>query len=180
MLIRTRRQVDRDTLLRLARQVHDNDGYPIYLPSDLGAFIYSHDALAAWVAESDGEIIGHVALHRSSWDDVMQLARQSTGLADNQLAVVARLLVTATYRRQGVGAALLDHATDHARHLGLRPILDVATVYTPAVGLYERSGWSRLGTVKFPLPEDGTVDEYVFLAPIRHAAGDHGIAAPDR
>ncbi|HET9732277.1 MAG TPA: GNAT family N-acetyltransferase [Acidimicrobiales bacterium] len=164
MPVRDRRPEDLDALVRLAAEVHALDGYPIYLPTDLGAFVYSKDTIAGWVAEEADEIVGHVALHRRSWEGVMRLARDVTGLSESQLGVVARLLVSPTARRQGLGAALLAQAERQARKLGLQPILDVATQYSAAVRLYERSGWRVLGTVKFPMPDNSTVDEYVFAA----------------
>jgi hypothetical protein len=50
----------RRTLERLARVVHDRDGYPIYLPTDLQAFLVFADAYGAWVAEQDRQLLGHV------------------------------------------------------------------------------------------------------------------------
>lgn len=35
-------------------ETHLRDGYPRYLPDDLGAFIADGSALRAWVAELDG------------------------------------------------------------------------------------------------------------------------------
>ena len=54
----------------------------------------SGDGLGAWVAELDGEVVGHVALHRSSLPVVMGRAREALRAASgDELAVVARLIV---------------------------------------------------------------------------------------
>jgi len=153
-------------LERLAEIIHHVDGYPIYLPADLRSFVISPDAHGAWVAVEDGDLLGHVALHRRSWEGVMDLGRRTTGLGDDGLAVVARLLVSPTARRRGLGRALLQVAANNARAMGLRPILDVVATYEAAIRLYETEGWERLGTVQFPLPDGGTVDEHVYLSPI--------------
>jgi GNAT superfamily N-acetyltransferase len=95
----------------------------------------------------------------------MELGRRATGLRDDGLAVIARLLVSPSSRRQGVGRALLQTAARRAGDLGLCPILDVAVTYQAANHLYEAEGWRRLGAVRFPMPDGHAVDEYVYLGP---------------
>jgi GNAT superfamily N-acetyltransferase len=130
------------------------------------------------VAEEDQKLVGHVALHHRSWEGVMELARHATGLAEERLAVVARLLVSPAARRRGVARALLETATRTARDLGLCPILDVAVRYQAANRLYQAEGWRCLGTVRFPMPDGTTADEYVYLGPT--AQGPAGPKASPR
>jgi GNAT superfamily N-acetyltransferase len=165
MEIRERREEDVSALESLARVVHDADGYPLYLPPALQDFLVGSAAHGAWVAEEDGHLLGHIALHHRSWDGVMEYACHSTGLADDDLAVVARLLVSPVARRRGIGRLLLETATEMARSLELCPILDVAVRYEAAVRLYNDAGWRCLGSVGFPMPDGTTADEYVYLAP---------------
>jgi hypothetical protein len=44
------------------------------------------------------------------------------------------------------------------------PILDVAVQLSPAIALYERRGWTRLGRVTVAL-SDCTLDEFVYVSP---------------
>ena len=125
MLIRPRRPDDVESVAVLGFEVHRTDGYPVYVPERPGEFLVSPDALASWVAEIDGVLVGHAALHRSSAPEVMAVAREETGLRDDELAVVARLLVSPDARRLGVGRALFSAIWWAARDLGLRAILDV-------------------------------------------------------
>jgi GNAT superfamily N-acetyltransferase len=181
MEIRERCEEDVPALESLARVVHQADGYPIYLPTDLQHFLVGSAAHGAWVAEEDGHPLGHVALHHRSWDGVMEFACHRTGLASDDLAVVARLLVSPAARRRGIGRLLLETATERARSLDLCPILDVAVRYEAAVRLYTQAGWRSLGSVGFPMPDGTTVDEYVYLAPIArdpHRARPGQRAAP--
>jgi GNAT superfamily N-acetyltransferase len=164
--IRERRDEDVSALESLAQLVHAGDGYPLYLPTDLRHFLVGPAAHGAWVVEEEEKLLGHVALHHRSWEGVMDLACQATGLAEDSLAVVARLLVSPGARRRGIGRALLETATRKARHLGLNPILDVAVRYEAANRLYQAEGWQCLGTVRFPIPDGTTVDEYVYLGPM--------------
>ena len=146
--------------------VHTLDGYPPYMPDhDFVAFVASPDAIGTWVATRRTEVVGHVALHRSSSIAVMELATKATGLDADQLGVVARLLVAPEARRLGVGRLLLETAAREASGRGLMPILDVTTTFVPAVALYEQSGWSRPGTVAVEFPDGTRIEEFVYVAP---------------
>jgi len=68
-------------------------------------------------------------------------------------------------RRSGIGRQLLNYAATECRRRGLVPILDVVDRFEPAIGLYERAGWRRLGTVKVKLPDGTDLREHVYLAP---------------
>lgn len=165
MIVRARTEEDLDKCELLAQVVHEIDGYPPYLPGDLRTFIATGE-IAAWVAETGGNIVGHVALNSGSSPAVMRLASEATGLAGKHFGVVARLLVSPSARREGVGGCLLHTAASHAVDRGLRPILDVATMFEGAVRLYEACGWDRAGMVTVRLGGDFTLDEYVYIAPL--------------
>ena len=65
-LIRRRSEDDLPALHRLAAEVHRLDGYPPRPPRDLGQFIAAPDALAAFVAVSDGQVVGYVCVSASA------------------------------------------------------------------------------------------------------------------
>ncbi len=172
MLIRPRVAADLEDCERLAQVVHDVDGYPPYLPDgDLGRFILSSDALAAWVAELDDEIVGHVVLNPRSSETVMARASEMTRLEATSLAVVARLLVSPKARRKGVGRSLVMTAADAATNIGRCPILDVATRFAAAIALYAASGWICAGEVRVTFRDGTTLDEYVFIGPAGSSRG---------
>ncbi|MEM7326576.1 MAG: GNAT family N-acetyltransferase [Actinomycetota bacterium] len=79
--------------------------------------------------------------------------------------VIARLIVDPTVRRSGIGRQLLDRAVTDCRRRGLVPILDVLDRFTPAMTLYERAGWRRLGMLELELPDDGWIRLHVYVAP---------------
>ena len=164
MLVRPRTDDDLDALERVAEAVQQLDGYPPYLPAGLRSFV-AEDAVAAWVVEVDGQVAGHVALHRRSSRPVMALATEATGRPPERLGVVARLLVRPDLRRRGLGRALLSTAAGAATERGLWPVLDVGVRFAGAIALYERCGWSRAGRVTVAFG-DFTFEEFVYLAPV--------------
>jgi len=80
--MRIRPKADSDELgcLALLLAVHLTDGYPRYLPDDALRFITSPYESAAWVAEEDGETVGHVGLHNAAADPTFNAAQRATGL----------------------------------------------------------------------------------------------------
>src|SRR5687767_7147982 len=106
---------DMDECVRIAAAVQRTDGYPGRRPRDLRAFLNTSDALSAWVAEYDGGIAGHVAVHHESLPVVMTAAAAYLNLEAAELAVVARLIVDPAVRRLGVGRALLEAGAEAAR-----------------------------------------------------------------
>lgn len=75
VIVRRRREADLDRCAQLVEEVQSVDGYPPYLQKgDLRLFIESSNAMAIWVAETDGDLVGHVALNARSSDAVMDLA----------------------------------------------------------------------------------------------------------
>jgi GNAT superfamily N-acetyltransferase len=122
------------------------------------------DALGAWVAEDEGRVVGHVALHPHSSNEVMEIASLAVGRPPEQLGVVARLLVETPLRGRGLGRTLLSAACDDAFTRGLWPILDVATRFREAIHLYESCGWLCAGQVKVCLPDGSELEEFVYVA----------------
>ena len=163
--MRRRTEGDLDACERIARATHGLDNYPVYLPGDLRSFLASPDAIAAWVADAGGDIVGHVALHTRSTSAVMDLACEATGLPIERLGFVARLVVAPGTRRAGVGRTLLGTATDEATRRGLQPVLDVVTVHQAAIRLYENAGWILAGKVALQLEDLPRLEELVYLGP---------------
>lgn len=163
--IRPKLDSDAAACLRLLLEVHDADSYPRYLPGDPAAFINPPYETAAWVAEQDEVLVGHVALHAAEGDPTLPAAQRATGLPANGLAVVARLLVAPPARRQGLGQALLAHATTQARASGQRAVLDVTRDAAAPIALYEASGWSRLEPLALTFDDGTSLAMWVYLSP---------------
>ncbi|MGD0440943.1 MAG: GNAT family N-acetyltransferase [Acidimicrobiales bacterium] len=165
MLVRERTDEDLDDCVRMAHAVQELDRYPTFLPTDLRRFLSAPDALLAWVAEQDGEIIGHVALRSGSNVAVLAAASDALKVPTDRLGVVARLFVSPEHRRQGVARTLLEVACQEAHSRGLWPILDVVIDQKAAIALYESNGWVRAGQVTSRYGDDIVLEEFVYLGP---------------
>lgn len=165
MVLRPKTPADSEDLVGLAFEVHRRDGYPRHLPDDLAEFMTPDYEDAAWVADMNGQLVGHVALHRATGDPTLPAAQRATGLGPNSLAVLARLVVAPAARRQGVARELIAIATQHACSRGQRLVLDVVQDCDAAVGLYEDLGWVRVEPLKLPVSHDHPLDLWVYVSP---------------
>ena len=146
--VRRRDASDLAACVRVLADVHSSNGYPVNWPDRPDDWLTQPGQLAAWVAEVNGRVVGHVGLSRSGAGDLAAvLCSRQEGVPLDGIAVVSRLFVSPTARGCGIGAMLLATAVGDARERTLRPVLDVLASDTSAVALYERLGWRRLGTI---------------------------------
>ncbi|MDX3097772.1 GNAT family N-acetyltransferase [Streptomyces sp. ME01-24h] len=168
--IRRREVRDLDPCVRVLAAVHERDGYPVDWPAEPAAWLSGAESLGAWVAASDGAVVGHVGLGPGTPGDAAPgLWSAREGVAPARVAVVGRLFVAPTSRGRGVGALLMAAAVAEARLRGLHPVLDVVASDTAAAALYERLGWTLLATVEQRWGPDRTVAVRAYAAPHRGA-----------
>ncbi|MEX2292028.1 MAG: GNAT family N-acetyltransferase [Mycobacteriales bacterium] len=165
VLIRRKAKEDQAQCLDLLMQVHESDGYPLYLPEGVPAFITPEYEMEAWVAERDGRVVGHVALHHVSVNPTLAAAQQATGLPADRLAVVSRLFTDPALRRAGIGRALLRYASGQAASRGQRAVLDVGKTLMAPVALYESEGWKRVNTLALRVADKAVIDLWVYVSP---------------
>lgn len=162
VLVRERVAGDLAALVPLLREVHERDRYPALWPNDPVGFLEPADGLAAWVALLAGDcpaVLGHVMLTEADRDVAAALE-----VAEHEVALVSRLFVASAARGLGAGGRLLAVAGDHARSLGRSLALEVLSINTDAIALYERSGWTRAGTTTRSWAPPGAT-ALVFRAP---------------
>ena len=164
MLIRERTEADFAPCIDLALAVKAQDDYPPRGPIDADWFLAPTEQLAAWVAEDESSVVGHVALHSAADYASTRLASTYLGCALSSLGVIARLFVAPGHRGSGVGQALLARATASAVERGLQPVLDVATNLDGAIHLYESVGWHRVGEVTLSVWDELPISLYVYIA----------------
>lgn len=134
-------------------------------PDCPGDWLMQPSLVAAWVAELDGRIVGHIGLSRSEADDAAPVLWSSReGVSSAAVAVVNRLFVAPTARGHGIGALLMTRVMREAKERGLHPVLDVVASDTSAVALYERLGWELLATVEQQWGPEQTVTVHCYAA----------------
>jgi GNAT superfamily N-acetyltransferase len=142
MLIRARQPEDLDGCVAVLRRVYATTGYPSGWPRDPARWLSPADQVAAWVAEDDGLLAGHIALVQGVRTECLLRA---AGRDASELGGIARLFVDPAAMRRGLARALLAAAVGHARARGLQPVLDVVDDDEAAIALYEASGWKLAG-----------------------------------
>ncbi|MCL6670043.1 GNAT family N-acetyltransferase [Streptomyces panaciradicis] len=164
--VRQRADHDLDACVAALAAVHRHSGYPVNWPADPARWLTPSSMEAAWVAELDGRVVGHVELSRPDGGDVapgLWSARAGVDVADT--AVVGRLFVSPAAHGRGLGAALMARAVAQARARGLHPVLDVVVSNTAATALYERLGWELLAVVERRWAPDQLVSLGCWAAP---------------
>ena len=154
--IRPRRPEDLPVLAEVLAAQRPHSDYPQRwpLPMPVEEFLARDAELAAWVAEIDGVVVGHVAAAAVQPGDLAAVWSAGTGLSLVDLAEVSVLFVDHAAWGTGVGGILLRTAVEHIRGEGLRPVLDVVQETENAVRLYERRGWVVVGEARPPwLPD---------------------------
>ncbi|MDH2393139.1 GNAT family N-acetyltransferase [Streptomyces sp. HNM0663] len=165
-IIRPRRESDIPRAALALVQTHHRDGYPVEGVNAPEQWLTSPPALNAWVADLNGEIVGHVAInHPTEGDAAVSLWKHSGEDDKAQAAVLARLFVAPQARGIGLGKLLVDAATEYAETKRLRLVLDVMTKDKAAIRLYERLGWSRLGEVVHTFGEGQQTPAVCYVSP---------------
>jgi len=105
-----------------------------------------------WVAQQEGEIIGHIDLR--SRPEPAAAHRCLLGMGVQRVA-----------RRSGLGSLLLETAIDWARATGLEWVdLEVLSGNTPARALYRKRGFVQTGEIPDLFRIDGESLGYVFMS----------------
>lgn len=156
--VRPRRSEDLPVLGRVLTEQQPRTAYPLRwpLPIPIEDFLVRPGEERAWVAELDGEVVGHVAVY--ALDDPMAAAFAAAAFAaaavTEEIAELAVLFVGTTAIGTGVGGLLHDTAVAWIRSTGRLPVLDVAPAHDRALALYRRRGWREVGEASPPFLAD--------------------------
>ena len=162
--VRHRSADDLDACAALLRRVHDLDRYPVRWPADPVAFLTPEDELVTWVAHCDGTLVGHVMLADPPAGLVEATSIDGRRARAEDLVLLRQLFVSPEARGSRLGRRLLDVATAEAMARGRRAALEVLSLNVDAIALYERAGWTAVGTTTPHWAPEGT-HAVVFLSP---------------
>ena len=179
--IRPRRDADLPQLGRLLLEQQPASGYPHRTPltGTAEAFIRRPGQRAAWVAEEDGRLLGHVAISVPA--DPATLPEGDAGLVrawmcaherpHDALGEVVLLFTSLAAAGTGVGRRLLATAVAALDEGGLAPCLDVHAHGAGALRLYRRTGWQEVGRARPSWLEADSPDVVVMVLPRGRRAG---------
>ncbi|MCO7218931.1 GNAT family N-acetyltransferase [Klenkia sp. PcliD-1-E] len=171
IVVRPRVPADLPVLVAILRRSHDEHRYPVRASVVRADWLAVPTELFSAVAERDGRVVGHVALHPAVIDDegerlAVRGWSAATGIRREGLAVVSRLVTDGTVR--GAGLALLGAAVAAARAMHREPVLLVDPT-AAARGFYLRHGWREVGTARQHWGEHG-VDAVLMV--VQRTGGD--------
>ena len=167
--IRPRTEADLPGAAAALVAVHAVDGYPVEGVDTPLEWLSPVGVLKAWVAEKEGEIVGHAMLSRPQGEDAVEMWLKQSGDTADHVAVGARLFIAPEARGEGLGERLLRTAFDYGRAHGLRVVLDVMTKDKAAIRLYERIGMQRIGTARHAYGEGQEIDAVCYVSPAPEA-----------
>lgn len=153
-MIRPRHPSDLPRLVDILLTQRTGSGYPVSLPPDgpVGLIAREHE-VNAWVAEIEGDVVGHISLCRApdpvptDMGEEVDQYLSAHACSPAELGIISALFLADSVRRRGLGRALLEHAMAACRAASLRACLDVVVLHTDALRLYERLGWERVGEI---------------------------------
>lgn len=165
--IRPRTENDIAECVSTLHLVYDDNGYPINGVDNAYQFLTGGAIKHAWVAELDGQIIGHITVSEATTSDVsVVLWRQIHPNDKGKLAVLGRLFVHPQGRGGGVAAGLINTALKHAKQTGERLILFSLIKDQAAIQLYEKLGWEQFGTTTFKYGNGEHMEAICFASPL--------------
>lgn len=164
--IRRRQDSDLQAAGEALVDVHRTDGYPVEGVADPVAWLLPEGLITSWIAELDGEIVGHVAIGAPKPDDdaVRLWLEQSDDKLDD-VAVIGRLFVKRSARRNAIGEKLARAAVADEDVAGKTLVLDVMDKDQDAIRLYERLGLRKIGTATHKFGEGRSITAYCYVVP---------------
>lgn len=169
--VRPRLASDREALLTALASCARHTGY--FAAEDGSLVPHAEASLfddrydAAWVAETDGRVVGHIAvmpLPLGEDQESIPLWTAATGKAAEAHTLIKRLFVDPTAQRGGVAKVLMAAAMDHIETNRQIGVLDTVSIAKAAMNLYQGLGWREVARAK-PSWTDEPFDMVLFVAP---------------
>jgi ribosomal protein S18 acetylase RimI-like enzyme len=165
-VIRPRTDDDLESAGQALVDVHSTDGYPVEGVADPVAWLKPAGLIRAWVAELDGEIVGHVALSDPQpGDDAARLWMEQSDDKPEDIAVLGRLFVKRAARGKSIGLQLARAAVSDSATNGKTLVLDVMEKDQDAIRLYERLGLKRIGEATHHFGEGQSITAICYVVP---------------
>lgn len=166
LVIRRRQDSDLEQAGQALVDVHNTDGYPVEGVTDPVGWLKTTGLLNAWVAELDGEIVGHVAVSEPQpKDDAVRLWLEQSDDKVEDVVVLGRLFVKRSARGQSIGEQLARAAVMEMAAQKKRMVLDVMEKDQVAIRLYERLGLKKIGVATHHFGEGQETSAICYVVP---------------
>lgn len=163
LTVRPRVDSDFPALELLLKKQQPESEYPVCWPLDMPVrdFIQRTTERHAWVAEVDGEVLGHIAVLTAHTDDghgssafqdawiAAHAATSPKAPTPSQLRLVAVFFTDLDHSGSGIGHHLFDTAVETAWGEGY-PVLDCLSTHPKPIRFYEKRGWKIVGKARVP------------------------------
>jgi len=143
--VRARRPRDVGACARLLRRAYFEGRFPEHGADGPRSWLEADEVMSAWVAETEGEIVAHVAISTVEPSAAFRW-REVTGRPATDLVAVSRLFVRPRSRGEGIGTKLLAVGASAVRAKGRVPVIEVVTSSSVAPELYRDHGWRLRAT----------------------------------
>lgn len=162
IIIELGNEKDIDELEKLYNDLNDYLAAGVNYPGWLkGVYPIREDAVKGidggflYVARYNNEIIGSIILNHEPESAYSQVSWEIE--ADySDVIVIHTFVVHPKYMKCGIGQKLMEFATSHSKEIKAKAIrLDVYEKNVPAIKLYEKQGYSYVGTVDLGYGEYG-------------------------
>ncbi|CAK3919558.1 GNAT family N-acetyltransferase [Lecanosticta acicola] len=162
--IRQRRDSDIESCVSVLGRVQKQDGYPVAV-ADFRAFLTPKTLEQAWVAEHNGQIVGHISVSAAQVGDVaVDLWRRRH--PDDHIAALQRLFLAPEYRGCGLASKLIENAVHWSHQKGYRHlVLYALRKDLKAARLYDRLGWEHFDTGMFAYGDGQEMEALCFSSP---------------
>lgn len=162
--IRTRHDTHLDSCIALLDRVHQRDGYPGAVVNRR-LFLQPDTLVQAWVAESNGNVIGHVAVGDARPGDIaVDVWRQRH--PTESIVTLERLFLDPEYRGIGVAGRLIECTVQWSHDNGYqRLVLFALKKDMKAARMYQRLGWEHFGTDTFHYGHGEQMEALCFSSP---------------
>lgn len=119
-----------------------------------------------WRGTLGGEVVSCMVLNHEA-NEGYAGTRWPSGASPEEALVLHAFGVLPTWQGHGFAKQMLDHASSHARALGMRAMrLDAVTGSVPAEHLYLHMGFRPVATVPLWYPDTGLIDYTLYELPL--------------
>ncbi|KAH9825828.1 acyltransferase like protein [Teratosphaeria destructans] len=163
-IIRQRTERDLEGCVEVLKRVHATSGYPVNGTDHAAAFLDYASLRQSWVAEENGQVVGHVSVATPAGDDISAVLWHEL-YPGEPAATLERLFVHPDVQGKGIARQLMLAATSWGQQSDTRLLLFALVKDQGAIGMYRKLGWVEYGTREFHWGDGESMAAICFASP---------------